>query len=107
MSHQTEIKIPNGRMKCTAKTEIMKKTKCFKCQQEIYIVYTTAGPKLPVNKVGDELVAHEMHCPHSQYSKAARQQEKQREAKMQMLISKSIKKKNAKRTKKFRSKKGG
>lgn len=101
MSHQTEIKIPNGKLKCTAKTEIMKKTKCFKCQQEIYIVYTTMGVKLPVNKVGDDLVAHEMYCTHSAYTKEIRRLEKQRKARMQMLIKKSInKKKYGKRIKK-------
>lgn len=106
MSHQTEIKIPNGKMKCMAASEIMKKTKCFKCQQDIYIVHTTMGVKLPVSKRGDEYVTHDMECPHSQLKKAERREEKARQARMQMYVQKSIKKKKYdKRTKKVRSKK--
>ena len=65
MSHKTEIKIPSGRIICQATSEVLKKTKCFKCQKEIYIVNTQSGVKLPVSKRGDEFVAHDMVCDHS------------------------------------------
>jgi len=70
MSHKVEIGISNGVMKTTAHSEIMKKTKCFRCQQEIFIVTTTHGHKLPVSKDGGKLVTHALKCPHSEIVKA-------------------------------------
>jgi len=100
MSHLTEIKIPNGKMKCMAQSEVLKKTKCFKCQKEIYIVYTTHGVKLPVSKRGDELVSHGMECDHSPLVK-----EERRKAKQQKEYEKNIQNRNAgKRSKKVRYK---
>lgn len=72
-----KIEIPNGTMKCVATKEILKKTQCFKCKQDIYIVYTAIGLKLAVDKVGDKLISHEMRCPHSQLSKTERTRLKQ------------------------------
>lgn len=72
MSHETEIVIPNGKFTCKAVSEILKKTKCYKCQKDIYIVYTTLGPKLPVSKIGDKLMLHDMECPFSEMNKEAK-----------------------------------
>lgn len=92
MNHQTEIQIPNGRLTCQARSEIMKKTKCFKCQKEIYIVYTTSGAKLPVSKEGDKLVTHSMVCTHSPFKKQERRLDKQKKEYEKRISEKGIKK---------------
>jgi len=71
-----KIGINNGVLSTTAKSEVLRKTKCFRCQQEIYIVTTSQGHKLPVSKNHGKIVTHSLVCPHSPLVKKEKRKNK-------------------------------